>query len=120
MASRFPAGRWAVETLAIGGELQPILDGPVLTLEVSPDGEVTGRAGVNRFRGRLGDERVFGPLATTMMSGPHELMAQERIYLKHLEAADAYEIDADQGGINLVAKGLIVLTLRSLGPGHAG
>ena len=104
-----------VESVAIGGELQPTLDGPNLTIEVSPSGEVSGSAGVNRFRGRLGRDRPFGPLATTMMSGPHDLIAQERIYLKHLEAADGYEIDPEEGGINLVAGGLIVVTLRSLG-----
>ena len=109
-----PVGRWMVESLAIGGELQPTLDGPVLTLEVTPGGEVSGSAGINRFRGGQGDDRLFGPLTTTRMSGPHELMAQELIYLRHLAAADEYEIDADDGGINLVANGLIVVTLRGL------
>jgi heat shock protein HslJ len=116
----FPAGRWMVESLAIGGELQPTLDGPTLTLEVSPSGDVTGSAGVNRFKGNLGRDRPFGPLNTTMMSGPHDLMAQERIYLKHLEAADGYEIDPEEGGINLVAGGLIVVGLRGLGSGSPG
>lgn len=109
-----------VESLAIGGELQPTLDGPVLTLEISPGDEVTGSGGVNRFKGRLDDDHLFGPLVATRMSGPHELMAQERIYLRHLEAADGYEVEADSGGINLVAKGLIVVTLRGLPAGQGG
>lgn len=116
----FPTGRWAVETLAIGGELQPTLDGPALTLEVTPDGEVSGSAGINSFEGRLGDDGVFGALTTTSMSGHHELMAQEQIYLRHLDAVDDYEIDPGHGGINLVAKGLIVLTLHGLGEGPVG
>ncbi|MGH8947186.1 MAG: META domain-containing protein [Acidimicrobiia bacterium] len=111
---RFPAGRWMVESMAIGGELQPTLDGPVLTLEVTSEGEVSGSAGINRFRGRLSSDRLFGPLTTTRMFGPHELMAQEHIYIRHLGAAEGYEIDADTGGINLVANGLIVVTLRGL------
>ena len=109
-----------VDSLAIGGELQPTLDGPSLTLEVSPSGEVSGSAGVNRFRGRLGPDRPFGLLTPTVVSGPHDLMAQERIYLTHLEAADGYEVDPEKGGINLVAGGLIVVTLRSLGPWPPG
>lgn len=116
----FPAGRWMVDSLAIGGELQPTLDGPTLTLEVSSSGDVSGSAGINRFRGSLGRDRPFGPLTTTMMSGPHDLIAQERIYLKHLEEADGYEIDPEEGGINLVARGLIVMALRSLGPWDSG
>lgn len=111
----FPAGRWMVELLAIGGELQPTLDGPTLTLEVSRSGEVSGSAGINKFRGSLGRDHPFGPLTTTMMSGPHDLIAQERIYLRHLEEADGYEIDPEEGGINLVSAGLIVVALRSLG-----
>lgn len=114
----FPQGRWQVESLAIGGELQPTLDGPALTLEVSGDGAVSGSAGINRFRGTLA--RLLEGLTTTRLSGPHEWMAQEQIYLKHLAAADGYEVDLEGGGINLVSQGLIVVTLRSLGPGDRG
>lgn len=117
---RLPAGRWAVDCLAIGGELQPTLEGPVLTLGVSGEGEVSGFAGINRFEGRLGEDRLFGPLATTRMAGPHELMAQERIYLSHLSAAHGYEIEPDGDGINLVANELIVVTLRGLSADSTG
>lgn len=117
---RLPAGHWAVESLAIGGELQPTLDGPVLTLEVSVEGEVTGSAGINHFEGRLENDGLIEPLVTTQKSGPHDLMAQERIYLEHLEAADGYEADAKEGGINLVARGLIVVTLQSLSANALG
>lgn len=116
----FPTGRWRVETLAVGGELQPTLDGPMLTLEVNDDDGVGGNAGINRFTGHFGDDGQFGPLATTTMSGPHALVAQERIYLKHLEAVDGFEVDVEEGGINLVARGLIVVTLRSLGRHRVG
>jgi hypothetical protein len=100
--------------LAVGGELQPTLDGPMLTLEVS-DGDVSGNTGINQFSGRIENDGPFGPLVTTSLNGPHALVAQERIYLKHLEAVDGFEVDAEEGGINLVARGLIVVTLRSLG-----
>lgn len=116
----FPSGRWRVESLAVGGELQPTLDGPMLTVEVSDDGRVSGNAGINRFSGSLGAEGMFGPMATTRRAGPHDLMAQEQIFLKHLEAAEGYEIDVEEEGINLLARGLIVVTLRSLGARRLG
>lgn len=103
------AGTWEVETFAVGGELVPPLEGTRLTLEF--DGErVAGSAGVNRFMGRIEDERLFGPVATTMMAGPEEHMAQERLFLGHLESVDNLEYESDE--MRLVADGLIVVTLR--------
>lgn len=107
-------GRWTVESLAIGGELQPTLDGPTLTLEVEGM-VVSGHTGVNTFTGRLDVEKLFGPLAITRTSGPHELMAQEEIYLRHLRDADGFE--SSDGGISLLANGLMTLTLLPAEPG---
>ena len=88
-------------------------EGSRLTLEVS-DGRVSGSSGVNRFMGSLGEEKPFsGPLATTMMAGPEELMSQERIFLDHLASVDSVE-EADDG-ILLLSDGLVVLTLSPQG-----
>lgn len=106
-------GKWSVEGLAIGGELQPPLPGTEPTLEVEGD-RVSGNATINRFMGALGEgQRPFGPLATTMMAGPEEHMAQERIYLGHLAAVESIEVEKDE--MRLVLDGLIVVTLRRLG-----
>lgn len=110
-------GSWVVETLAVGGELVPPLSGGgPLTLEIH-DGRVSGSAGVNRFMGQLGDEKPFPPLATTLMAGPEELMAQESIILGHLESVDGYE--QSNGGILLLCDGLIVMTLAAAGTGDS-
>lgn len=103
-------GSWVVDSLAIGGELHEPIEGPDLTLEVAEDGRVGGSGGVNRFMGRLGEDRLFGPLATTLMAGPEELMAQEQSYLQLLEQVDSAETTEE--GISLVGGGLILLTLK--------
>lgn len=101
-------GEWEVSGLAVGGELQPPIGGSRLTLTVDDD-RVWGRSGVNRFTGGFGEDGVFGPLAVTRMAGPQDLMIQEDIYLRHLSDAEGWE--EQQGGISLLAGGLIVLTL---------
>lgn len=107
-------GSWVVESLAIGGELQPPIEGSKPTLEIA-GGRASGMAGVNRFTGALEDDGGFGPLATTRMAGPHELMAQEQIFLEHLGATDTIE-NSDEG-ILLVGDGLVLVTLI---PAHSG
>lgn len=102
-------GHWAVEAFAIGGELQPLLPDTEATLEIEGD-RVGGKATINRFMGSLGDETLFGPLATTLMAGPPELMAQEQFYLSHLGKADSYEIAGDE--LRLISDGLVVVVLR--------
>jgi len=102
-------GSWAVETLAVGGELVGPLDGgKPLTLDVDGD-QVSGSSGLNRFMGSMSEEKVFSTLATTRMAGPEALMAQEAVFLAHLESADSIEV-SDSGRF-LLADGLIVLTL---------
>jgi heat shock protein HslJ len=109
-------GSWTIETLAVGGELvKPLDGGKPLTLEV--DGErASGSAGVNRFVGGVGDDRVFSNLVTTRMAGPEILMAQEAILLAHLESVDSVE-SSDSARL-LLADGLIVLTLAPAGTNH--
>lgn len=104
-------GRWVVETLAVGGELVPPLEGTTLTLELD-SARVGGSGGINRFMGALNQEPppLFGPLATTMRAGPPDHMAQEDIYLRHLGAVDGLEVEA--GEIRLVSGDLVVVTLK--------
>jgi heat shock protein HslJ len=102
-------GTWVVETIAVGGELVPPLEGTTATLEFEGD-RVGGNATVNRFRGGMGDETLFGPLATTLMAGPEDHMTQEHVYLRHLERIDAFEIENDE--MRLLSDGLVVVTLH--------
>lgn len=72
--------------LEIGGEAVP--EGAGLALEVSPDGEVTGSTGCNRFTGTADlDAGVmqFGPLAVTEMACVDpKAMEREAVFLKAL------------------------------------
>ncbi len=105
-------GLWAVESIAVGGELVPPLPGTVLSLEFV-HGRVAGSGGINRFTGAVTNDPMFGPLATTMMAGPTDHMSQERIYLDHLGSVDSYEVDASE--LRLIAQGLVVVTLQRAG-----
>lgn len=71
-------GFWAVSAIGTGDEAETLLDAAV-TLEVS-DGRVSGFGGVNRYTAHLEDD-VIGPIATTRMAGPPDVMAQEARYL---------------------------------------
>jgi heat shock protein HslJ len=68
--------------------------GSRLTLEFK-DGVVTGSSGCNRFQGAFsadGKGLKIGPLATTRMACPDEVMAQEQEFLRALESATTWGI----------------------------
>jgi putative lipoprotein len=86
-----PVGAWRAED--IRGE--PIAPGVDSTLEIAPDGAVTGSGGCNRYRGRatLGEGTIaFSPLAATRMACPGPAMAQEQRFFAALAAARAFRI----------------------------
>ena len=107
-----PDGKWLVEALAIGGELNPPLEGTEISMEFEGD-RVGGNATVNRFMGSFADDGSFGPLATTMMAGPPDHMAQEHLFLTLMEKIDTCEVDS--GELRLVSEGLVLVTLRRSG-----
>ena len=79
-------GKEAVVSVAADSEL---------TLEFGADGQVSGSAGVNTFSGgyEYDDNTLsIGPLATTRMAGPTELMDQETLYLAALEASVSWDV----------------------------
>ena len=65
------------------------------TLTINDDGSIAGFAGVNRVSGRVDAKKLAqgvweaGPLVSTKMAGPPELMALEREIMLVLESADA-------------------------------
>lgn len=68
--------------------------GTRLTLEFK-DGMVSGSSGCNRFHGAFsadGKALKIGPLATTRMACPDEVMAQEQEFLRALETATTWDI----------------------------
>jgi len=106
-------GSWIVESLAVGGELVPPLEGGgPLTLVVS-DKQVSGTSGVNRFTGRLGDSNSFSSFAMTRMAGPEELMIQEAVLLAHLGSVDSIESSSSE--TLLLTGGQVVVALVPMG-----
>lgn len=71
---------------------------------------IAGTMGVNRFSGQIDDERRIGPLVSTRMAGPAELMVQEDTLLEHLQGADAVEVSGD--GMFLTDDGLLLIELE--------
>ena len=87
------AGDWKLTRL---GDDAPAAD-LMLTLSVAADGKVSGSSGVNRFAGKLADEKkLFGPLVITRRAGPPEAMAVEAAYTKALDEATRFEIKEDK------------------------
>jgi heat shock protein HslJ len=82
---------WRLENLC--GET--VISNAQPSLTFAADGAISGRGGVNRFRGRITVEDKtlkVGPLMSTRMAGPPGAMTQETKYLKALEAATAIEV----------------------------
>lgn len=104
MVVRYRSGDEMVAPLAEGRE--------TVHLRIEGD-QIAGSMGVNRVIGRLGDTGLPGPLATTMMAGPSQLMEQERILLGLL--ADADTIEVGEGGMSWSRDGLNLVELQRSG-----
>ena len=94
--AELPGSKWVVTGYNNGKEAVtvPAVDS-TLTVEFGTDGKVGGDGGVNTFSGRLRVRALsvkIGPLASTKMAGPPELMTQEAAYLTALQNATTWEI----------------------------
>lgn len=88
-----PAGKWLAEDILGGG----VIDRLQTTLEIAPDGAVSGHGGCNRYRGRVsitGESISFSPLASTKMACTPAAMAQEQKFHQALERARSFRINA--------------------------
>lgn len=88
-----PAGKWLAEDILGGG----VIDRLQTTLEIAPDGTVSGHGGCNRYRGRVsitGETISFSPLASTKMACTPAAMAQEQKFHQALEKARSFRINA--------------------------
>jgi len=73
-----------------------VLAGTTLTAEFGKDGSLTGNSGCNTYKGTYtvtGNQIKIGPLATTRMACPQEIMDQETLYLAALQSAATYRIE---------------------------
>jgi heat shock protein HslJ len=73
-----------------------VLASTTLTAEFGKDGKLSGNSGCNTYTGAFtitGDQIKIGPLATTRMACPQEIMDQETLYLAALQTAATYRIE---------------------------
>jgi heat shock protein HslJ len=73
-----------------------VLAGTTLTAEFGKDGSLSGNSGCNTYKGTYtvtGDQIQIGPLATTRMACPQEIMDQETQYLAALQSAATYRVE---------------------------
>jgi len=88
--------KWTVTGYNNGREAvtAPALDS-TLSVEFGTDGTVSGNGGVNTFNGPFeATEKTvkIGPLASTKMAGPQELMDQEAAYLAALQDSTVWAL----------------------------
>jgi heat shock protein HslJ len=102
-------GSWLVEWFVVDEVAMTPMESSTLTLEFA-EGRIGGSAGVNRFMGTFGTESLFGPLATTLMSGPQPLMEQESAFLAAL--ARATSMLYRPGELVLLADETPIMSLR--------
>jgi heat shock protein HslJ len=113
-------GEWEVTGYLVGsGETaavtSPLVDTQVL-VTFGPDGIVTGTAGCNRFSGGYGVEGndiTIGPMMSTMMACPDDLMAQESAVIAALEGAATWSVSGSTAELRGAAD-TIQVTLASL------
>jgi heat shock protein HslJ len=101
-AAQLEGTSWDI--VEIDGE--PVLEASSPTLEFLPEGQLAGRATINRLMGRYevaDGALVLGPIATTMMAGPEDLMAQERRVLDALQRELRLEAGAGDDELLLVS-----------------
>lgn len=99
-------GRWRAVSIAVeGGQAAP-LPGTALTLELAADGGIAGFAGCNRYFGRLDADGAPGPLGSTMMACPPEIMGQERSFLDLLQQVDRFQ--ESDGRLLAIGDGVVV------------
>jgi heat shock protein HslJ len=91
----------------LAGTSWVLTDGPFTKEDVGDSGvtivfadtEVSGKSGVNNYFGGYTSSTdgslAFGPLGSTMMAGPEDLMTLEAEYLAALQSTFGYTIDGD-------------------------
>jgi putative lipoprotein len=109
-----PAGRWRAETIRRRG----VAPGLGAIIEIAADGKVTGSGGCNRITSEAsvaGPYMSFGPIVSTKMACPPDIMDQESNFLSALADTRLWRIDETRDKLILVdAHGVTVLRLARL------
>ena len=112
--------RWVLESyLNADGETVTALADREVTAEFSPDGQVAGSGGCNRYFASYtvdGSNLTIGQAGSTMMAcEPVEVMQQEAQFLSALGSAATWQIEGEMLTINNAA-GATVLTFQASEP----
>lgn len=109
-----PAGKWLAEDIRGGG----VIDFAQTTLQIEPDGRISGHGGCNRYGGRAqieGSSISFGPMISTKMACAPALMDQEQKFHAALASAARFRLDPRQGKLFLLdAGGRSILRLSQM------
>lgn len=91
---------WRLETFGAGDTRVAPVEGTEITLSFTGDGQANGTGGCNRYFGSFetGEDGAlsFGPLGSTRMACPTEVMDQETAFFRALEGTSRYETDGDR------------------------
>lgn len=93
--------QWLTERIWLLTELdgKSPLPSTTVTAEFDPDGSIGGTSGCNSYSGSYtveGKSIAMGPFVSTLMACPDLVMDQETRYLKALENAVMFQINADE------------------------
>jgi len=95
-AAELPGTSWLVTGYNNGaGGVQSVALESTLTINFAKDGAVEGNGGINAYSGDYTVEGAaiqIGPLATTRMGGPEELMNQEASFLMAMEKCATWSV----------------------------
>jgi len=97
VAAQLPGSTWTVTGYNNGQQAvtSTAIDS-TLTIEFGTDDKISGTGGVNRYNGSYkstANAIEIGKLATTMMAGPDELMAQETAFLQALQNSESWSVN---------------------------
>ena len=110
---------WTLESYRLDEAVSSVIAGTTITATFSPDGNITGNAGCNRYFAAYEaaeSTMTIGPAGSTKMycGEPEGTMEQEARYLGLLESVTGYRIDADQLDL-FNEEGRTLLTYRAEG-----
>lgn len=83
---------WVLSGFGDGREL---IEGPIVTLNLSAEGKAEGNASINDYHGTFttdGATLIFSQVASTTLGGDPALMMQESIYLNLLAQTTTYKV----------------------------
>ena len=104
---KLPEGTWRVIAYLSEGNWVDATTDPAPEMTIEADA-VYGTSGLNRFK--AGPPSLpLGPIATTLMAGPPDLMDQEHKLLAQMQEAD--DVVAGTKGMFLMREGLAVVEL---------